>query len=192
MGSKTFLGNICWSKFNVLSNAFLRFIRNARRIPDFPDSYSTWNFISSYGSIITTFGMVFFFLAIICKNENYLNTFKYGIHFLNVLKYIWNVEKEMLFRNKYFRFLKILVFRFFRKVYRKTNELRLMFRYRIYRLKRNRYVRFLQYRLKRNKYFRFLRILVFRFSRFYRNSKHRLFRNKYFRFLKILVFRFFR
>ncbi len=83
MGCQTFLGNICWSKLNVFSNAFLRSIRNARRIPDFPDSYSTWNFISSYGSIITTFGMVYFFIAIICKTENYLITVKYLTHFLN-------------------------------------------------------------------------------------------------------------
>ena len=35
-----------------------------RRIPDFPDSYSQWNNIATFGSIITTVSTLFFVYVI--------------------------------------------------------------------------------------------------------------------------------
>jgi heme/copper-type cytochrome/quinol oxidase subunit 1 len=31
-----------------------------RRIPDYPDSYLIWNIVASFGSLVTTFGIVYF------------------------------------------------------------------------------------------------------------------------------------
>jgi len=36
-----------------------------RRIPDYPDAFEFWNAVSSYGSQITTVGVVFFFFVLI-------------------------------------------------------------------------------------------------------------------------------
>ena len=35
-----------------------------RRIPDFPDAYSGWNYVSSFGSYISVFAIVLFFVVI--------------------------------------------------------------------------------------------------------------------------------
>jgi cytochrome c oxidase subunit 1 len=35
-----------------------------RRIPDYPDCYEGWNQIASFGSYITVFGMIFFFVSV--------------------------------------------------------------------------------------------------------------------------------
>jgi len=35
-----------------------------RRIPDFPDAYSGWNAVASYGSYISAVGAVFFFYVV--------------------------------------------------------------------------------------------------------------------------------
>jgi len=39
---------------------FLGFNGMPRRIPDYPDSYLIWNIVASFGSLVTTFGIVYF------------------------------------------------------------------------------------------------------------------------------------
>ena len=36
-----------------------------RRIPDYPDAYANWNWISSYGSVITIVSSIVFFYTIV-------------------------------------------------------------------------------------------------------------------------------
>ncbi len=56
---------------------FLGLAGMPRRIPDYPDAYSPWNFISSFGSIITVIGIsVFFYViydALLYKKKSNLN-----------------------------------------------------------------------------------------------------------------------
>ena len=39
---------------------FLGLAGMPRRIPDFPDAYSGWNFVSSFGSYVSVFSSLFF------------------------------------------------------------------------------------------------------------------------------------
>jgi heme/copper-type cytochrome/quinol oxidase subunit 1 len=43
---------------------FLGLAGMPRRIPDYPDAYSGWNAVASYGSYITTVGALFFFYIV--------------------------------------------------------------------------------------------------------------------------------
>jgi len=43
---------------------FLGLAGMPRRIPDFPDAYSEWNFIATFGSLITTISTIFFFFVV--------------------------------------------------------------------------------------------------------------------------------
>ena len=43
---------------------FLGLAGRPRRIPDYPDMYFTWNHVASIGSILTTFGLLYFFFGI--------------------------------------------------------------------------------------------------------------------------------
>jgi heme/copper-type cytochrome/quinol oxidase subunit 1 len=43
---------------------FLGLAGMPRRIPDFPDAYSGWNSLASYGSYISAVGAIFFFFIV--------------------------------------------------------------------------------------------------------------------------------
>jgi heme/copper-type cytochrome/quinol oxidase subunit 1 len=43
---------------------FLGLAGMPRRIPDYPDGYTAYNVISSYGSLLSAFGVIIFFMLI--------------------------------------------------------------------------------------------------------------------------------
>jgi len=59
-----------------------------RRIPDYPDIYWAWNYVSSVGSIVTIFGLFVFFLVLL--DIYYLNTY-IQIKNYYVISYINNI-----------------------------------------------------------------------------------------------------
>merc|ERR1712217_209112 len=61
--SLSFGFNIYWYSSNLFPNAFLRINVMPRRIPDFPDSFHSWNFLSSIGSGITFLSFAIFSLS---------------------------------------------------------------------------------------------------------------------------------
>ena len=76
-----------------------------RRIPDYPDFYFYWNFLSSYGSIIS-FISVLYFLSIIylALHENTLKEFEYNS------KAYSQVSRMVSFRNVVFFWIKFTLF----------------------------------------------------------------------------------
>ena len=55
-----FIGvNVCFGPMHFLGIAGM-----PRRIPDYPDAYSGWNSIASYGSYLTALSTLFFFVVV--------------------------------------------------------------------------------------------------------------------------------
>jgi len=56
-----------------------------RRIPDFPDAFSFWNLVSSFGSLLTVLGIIFFLVAVIPTHlpelDKYSNLSQYKQNF---------------------------------------------------------------------------------------------------------------
>ena len=44
---------------------FLGIAGMPRRIPDYPDAYASWNYISSFGSILSVVSSIFFFYIVV-------------------------------------------------------------------------------------------------------------------------------
>ena len=61
---------------------FLGLAGMPRRVPDYPDSYSAWNFIASYGSYLSSVSTLFFFYIV-------YYTFVYG-ESVNFKKNVWS------------------------------------------------------------------------------------------------------
>jgi len=55
---------------------FLGLAGMPRRIPDYPDAYSNWNFIESFGSIVSVVGLFFFFYGLLRAERNNLQIFE--------------------------------------------------------------------------------------------------------------------
>jgi cytochrome c oxidase subunit 1 len=85
-----------------------------RRIPDYPDAFVYWNYISSIGSIISLISVIFFFYLII--ESFYLNNLNYELKDINLKNIIFNLKNliELNFK-KYinFKYIKNFYFLFF-------------------------------------------------------------------------------
>ena len=58
---------------------FLGLAGMPRRIPDFPDAFSAYNAIASYGSYISTIGGIMFFVVVydlLIQRKKYIPSFK--------------------------------------------------------------------------------------------------------------------
>jgi cytochrome c oxidase subunit 1 len=91
-----------------LPQHFLGLAGMPRRIPDFPDAYAAWNSISSFGSTITTVGLIWFslFLYWTLKEYNYIPFLWKTYHFfyknfyiklflVNYIKFIVRKDKKI-------------------------------------------------------------------------------------------------
>jgi cytochrome c oxidase subunit 1 len=62
IGQITFWVIFVGVNITFLPQHFLGLAGMPRRIPDFPDAYATWNAVSSFGSTVTTVGLIWFSL----------------------------------------------------------------------------------------------------------------------------------
>lgn len=74
----TFLGvNVTFFPMHFLGLAGM-----PRRVPDYPDAYSFWNSVATFGSYITSFSLIVFLLVIY---DAFIN-FSWSVNFLNLFK----------------------------------------------------------------------------------------------------------
>ena len=93
---------------------FLGLAGMPRRIPDFPDVYTYWNVVSSFGSIISVVGAIFFFFIIIKAltkpNTNVITEFKSFDYFNKFSNFFSNIiEFTLLLIILIFRSIKIKI-----------------------------------------------------------------------------------
>lgn len=94
VGQITFWVIFLGVNITFLPQHFLGLAGMPRRIPDFPDAYSTWNSVSSFGSTVTTVGLIWFslflywtfrekyYIPFIWKFYNFVFTEVYVKHYL--------------------------------------------------------------------------------------------------------------
>lgn len=107
----TFIG----SNLTFLPMHWLGISGMPRRIPDYPDMYSGWNFICTVGSYINVLGLFIFFFLLILLFLNYTNVYLFKGNYLvyqdnfGELSFFNKIKSKFLVKNffyVYYSFLK--------------------------------------------------------------------------------------
>ena len=107
---------------------FLGLAGMPRRIPDYPDSYETWNRLASFGSMITTIGVLVFFYLIysaLTDKSNYHLFYSNATFNYNTVAKKW----ENLFFIKYTQYIYEALFN--NLTHSEINKYKFFFRYHI-------------------------------------------------------------